>query len=464
MSQIPTVNTPRLLLGHVSAPSGALVILDGGLMHLWHHDRDPIVPPGTVDEELRAKMNAEVDLAIEGPEAVVAGKNFDRQWNPNYLFDIPREAVDKITSDFQTMVREKDLIARVVQLPRRIHHRQRIDLALEHGQGAGEIQFHGVMGAAVAHVPRGQELPVTGQRCEGEERDKSRWRHVLIDCRPELKPTRTEFAGYLGVDEGRLLIADIDALGSWKHDESLDGLADFAFFGKDAEKLAEKVGAQSTGHENEYGWRDLPVDEARQIREAVIRTRDKHKLEATGGVRLHSHHYLAMDQVRSTDTESASLSVGGAWMCLFMTTWGDGAFEVWRDLDDAGQLVRIRIDLGNERIVQRQRRFEELWFGAFAKLAFVSKRITDDREPVRWLYREPPDNADDSGWRIYAGDEDQEYCDNANNVALVPLRDLIRLEKTLEEVFKAPVGAAFERSDADETFTRVEDWKPPDEE
>jgi hypothetical protein len=74
-----------------------------------------------------------------------------------------------------------------------------------------------------------------------------------------------------------------------------------------------------------------------------------------------------------------------------------------------------------------------------------------------------PRQHEDSGWRIYAGDEDQEYCDNAANVAVIPLRELIRLEKTLEDIFRSPIGAAFERSDAGETFTRVEDWKPPDE-
>ena len=461
--EIPVVQTPRVVLGHVSAPSGKLVIVDGGLMYLWQHDREPVVPEGVMsDESLREKMNSEVDLAIEGPEARIAGRAFDRQWHPEFLFDIPRDGVTEVREAFEKMVREKNLIARMVELPERVNHRRRVDLAIAQGGGGGEIQFHGVMGAAVAGVPRGKQLAVVGQRMTGEK-DKSRWRQVLVECFPELTPVRTELAGYIGVDEARLLIADANAMGAWRHDESLDGKADYVFWGADAAELAEKLGAVKVTND-QYGWIDLAVEEAAQVGAAVERARDEHQLKARGDFRPHSHHYLAMAQVRTRATESGTITVGGAAMTLFMTTWGDGIFEVWRDLDKHGDLVRIRIDLGNERIVERQRRFEELWFGELAKFAFVSKRIMDDHEPVRWLYREPADNAEDSGWRLYSGDEDQEYCDNAANVALVPLRELIRLEKSLEEIFRSPVGAAYERAEASDEFVRVEDWKPPDDE
>jgi hypothetical protein len=43
---------------------------------------------------------------------------------------------------------------------------------------------------------------------------------------------------------------------------------------------------------------------------------------------------------------------------LQMTSWGDGLYPVYRDLDARGRLVRVRIDLGNEQIVARQRELE----------------------------------------------------------------------------------------------------------
>lgn len=36
--------------------------------------------------------------------------------------------------------------------------------------------------------------------------------------------------------------------------------------------------------------------------------------------------------------------VDGVKVCNFMTTWGDGIFEVHRDLSDSGELVQIRIE------------------------------------------------------------------------------------------------------------------------
>ena len=39
---------------------------------------------------------------------------------------------------------------------------------------------------------------------------------------------------------------------------------------------------------------------------------------------------------------------------------------------------------------------------------FASDRITVDGMKVGYLYREPPDNSDDSGWRFFAGDESEE--------------------------------------------------------
>jgi ribosomal protein S28E/S33 len=32
-------------------------------------------------------------------------------------------------------------------------------------------------------------------------------------------------------------------------------------------------------------------------------------------------------------------------MCNFMTTWGDGVFDVYRDTGTSGELVQIRIEL-----------------------------------------------------------------------------------------------------------------------
>ncbi|GGF88257.1 hypothetical protein GCM10010912_36890 [Paenibacillus albidus] len=36
-----------------------------------------------------------------------------------------------------------------------------------------------------------------------------------------------------------------------------------------------------------------------------------------------------------------------------------------------------------------------------------------------WIYREPAEREKDSGWRLFAGDEDQEYLSNPQNTRLM---------------------------------------------
>lgn len=49
--------------------------------------------------------------------------------------------------------------------------------------------------------------------------------------------------------------------------------------------------------------------------------------------------------------------------------------------------------------------------------------ITVDGMPVRFMYRERPDNDLDSGWRFFAGGETDEYIDNpANSGAMTSIR------------------------------------------
>jgi hypothetical protein len=61
--------------------------------------------------------------------------------------------------------------------------------------------------------------------------------------------------------------------------------------------------------------------------------------------RPHSHHWQVMRETRTSPTESSTTEVDGEKVCNFMTTWGDGCFEVHRDLGNSGELVQIRIEL-----------------------------------------------------------------------------------------------------------------------
>jgi len=56
-----------------------------------------------------------------------------------------------------------------------------------------------------------------------------------------------------------------------------------------------------------------------------------------------------MAQIRATATDSGTLEVGGAQLCAFHTTWGDGYFPVLRVLED-DELVAVRVHLAIEDI------------------------------------------------------------------------------------------------------------------
>lgn len=61
------------------------------------------------------------------------------------------------------------------------------------------------------------------------------------------------------------------------------------------------------------------------------------------------------------------------------------------------------------------------------------------------MYRTPATREEDSGWRLFAGDEDNEYLNNPNNTQLMRVYPILDLDSSLLEPFQREVGTAFER-------------------
>jgi hypothetical protein len=332
-----------------------------------------------------------------------------------------------------------------------------VDLVLEAGHGAGAVEFHGLWAVALSGFPRDRLLPVMGERMPAGP-DEGRWRRVWIVV-GEGEVVNTRRIGHVLVDEARLMAIDADALAAWDDRNSRDGKADLVFWGRDAAAVAAEVGGspiQSNSGAELFGWVDLPFDDARERAQRVGALRSDDRKFAFD-FRPHTHHWQVMRDVRATRTESGMLDLAGARLCMFMTMWGDGAFPVEADFDAVGQIVRLRIEIGCDETVARMHDMEERWFGQFAKRAVVSARVARDGEPVRFLYREAADRADDSGWRVFAGDESDEYSNAPGNAVVLPLRDLLDRDAGLKEVFRTPARCAFERKDAKAPFGRIED-------
>lgn len=78
-----------------------------------------------------------------------------------------------------------------------------------------------------------------------------------------------------------------------------------------------------------------------------------------------------------------------------------------------------------------------------------------DGKAVGYLYREKPDNANDSGWRIFSGDETQEYADDPDNFALYNASTLIDIEPNLRSVLGEAFPVAFERDASTGEFVEI---------
>ena len=92
----------------------------------------------------------------------------------------------------------------------------------------------------------------------------------------------------------------------------------------------------------------------------------------------------------------------------------------------------------------------------YIKRCFVTNRVLRDGQRVGYLYREDPDEEKDSGWRLTANDESEEYMENSDNLAYVSLGAVLSKDDTFRHLLESPVGAAFVRDEESGEFIREE--------
>lgn len=93
----------------------------------------------------------------------------------------------------------------------------------------------------------------------------------------------------------------------------------------------------------------------------------------------------------------------------------------------------------------------------YGKRCFVSNRVLYDGAKVGYLYREEPVHNDDSGWRITAGTEPEDYMDNADNVSYVSLGAVLNLDDRIVGLLDSPPGSEFGVDPAGGRFVPIED-------
>lgn len=352
---------PTELVGTVTCPTGDLLLLDFGLLELWSGDETPVLEGGTriVSDRIAQIANQAVDLEIVGPDAGAVAEHLALYGvRGRYAFDIADTAT--FSERFRAVCASTGLQATFHSIDR-MPHRQRLLRLLDESPGGVEVPFNGVLGVAVRGVPRDRTLEVFGQRMDPDGLDAGRWHSVWVAC-DEREPATSVEAGHVFVDEARLLFTDPLALNSWRDDDTIDGLADLVFHGRDARVVAQQMGAlpldKHYGVEM-FGWLDRPIDEILELGEQLESMRGDPTLLFAFDFRPHDDNHRLLSQAWITPTESGTIDVGGAQATGFFTTWGDGAYAVYREVAEDGTICRIRVELGAPEIVARARALEK---------------------------------------------------------------------------------------------------------
>ena len=427
----------EVILGEVDSPEGILVIIDPGLARFWRHESDPASP--------RKSDPSEYDLEIVGPDAEQAGRAYDREFDPLHLYD--QDNPEQAKSRFDAFAVEKGYKANAELLSARVPHTRRSRLSLDAGRGLGVVKYNGLWGVVADGLPTDRSMKVIGiPMPEGEFAGRWQQIDVIVDAEAKIKDSQT-VEGVM-VEHGQLMFVGLSPLGEFRMWESLDGLADFVFWGPDAPNLAKDVKADDLGS-GEFGWKDRPDDaiggDAHRVQDRV----EADGLAVAVDYRPHCNLEKMNAKMRVSDEDTAQISLGSHKVVGCGNRWGDGIFAVTRLLDRGGRVARVRVELGTE---QRQQTMREVRLRAMG--AIVTRTILDDGEPIRFAERMEPNNPNDSGWLFCAGVEDEEYMADSSNFAVVQLQTVLDQFPEIQPILTAAEGAKFSR-DGDE-FVRDE--------
>ena len=70
----------------------------------------------------------------------------------------------------------------------------------------------------------------------------------------------------------------------------------------------------------------------------------------------------------------------------------------------------------------------------------ASDKITKGGKKVGYMYREKGDVDSDSGWRFFAGDEDEAYLNDANNFDIFSLNTICNYDENIIKYLSLPEG------------------------
>lgn len=88
----------------------------------------------------------------------------------------------------------------------------------------------------------------------------------------------------------------------------------------------------------------------------------------------------------------------------------------------------------------------------------ATRMLVEGRRKVRFMYHEKTSSPQDSGWRFFCGDEDDDYVNEPDNILIKDINELIRIDKSILPYLKSPEGTAWEREDENSVFVASKDF------
>jgi hypothetical protein len=121
---------------------------------------------------------------------------------------------------------------------------------------------------------------------------------------------------------------------------------------------------------------------------------------------------------------------------------------------------KIRFRIANIAQVLHPER-EQFFIDYGDQFVIISKNCLETEGQVRFIYRERPEQEEDSGWRIFSGEESDEEASDLQNFKEVNLAHLINRDPTLSDVIRGgKYGDVYERMERDSAWQKVGTWKP----
>lgn len=77
----------------------------------------------------------------------------------------------------------------------------------------------------------------------------------------------------------------------------------------------------------------------------------------------------------------------------------------------------------------------------------ATDRIVVDGMLVGYMYREKPLNPSDSGWRFFAGDEDESYMQDAKNHGVYDVNTVANYDRSIIPFLRDDIGTKIGRGD-----------------